>query len=100
MRRACIVLAASLATAGGAVAQEVYVDEVDEPAEESYVEESYVESPAYEVEDVAPAEDGIVVERRETRVYGWSAERPDNCGTFKYWTGGYCADARYAPPED
>lgn len=101
MRRALIALAACGIAAGGASAQaqEVYVDDLDD-----YGDDTYVESPAYVdtyetqvIEEVEPAEDGIVV---GPRVYGWAAIRPANCGTFKYWNGDYCTDARYNPPDE
>jgi len=94
MRSAWIALAACVAAAGGASAQEADVDTIDD------YDDSYVEAPAYTdpplVEEVGPEEDGIVV---GPRVYGWTFQ-PVNCGTFKYWNGEYCADARYDPPED
>ena len=90
MKRLCIALAACVVAVGGAAAQEVYVDDID-----AIDDEPYVEAPAFEEAD--PAEDGIVL---GPRVYGWSEERPDDCGTFKYWNGSYCADARFEPPEN
>ena len=33
-------------------------------------------------------------------VYGWLGVAPQNCGTFKYWNGEHCADARFDPPEN
>ncbi len=32
------------------------------------------------------------------RVYGWRDRGPTDCGTFRYWNGSYCADARFDPP--
>ncbi|MCC7254208.1 hypothetical protein [Hyphomicrobium sp.] len=94
MRRAYMTLAACVVAAGSASAQEVYVDDWND--DEAYVEEpAYVETPAYEEE--VPVEDGIVV---GPRVYGWTVLQPANCGTFKYWNGEYCADARYDLPEE
>ncbi len=50
-------------------------------------------------------EDGDVFEAPEPydqpvgpRVYGWTSAPPSDCGTFKYWNGVYCADARFEPP--
>lgn len=37
--------------------------------------------------------------RYEPPVYGWISVAPVNCGTFKYWNGERCADARYDPEE-
>ena len=35
----------------------------------------------------------------EPPVYGWLAPpRPASCGKYRYWNGGYCADARRDPP--
>ncbi|HKZ97483.1 MAG TPA: hypothetical protein VJ045_10940 [Hyphomicrobiaceae bacterium] len=31
-------------------------------------------------------------------VYGWVYERPLNCGTYHYWDGDRCLDARWYPP--
>ena len=54
--------------------------------------------PAVVEEDDGP----VIVEEHEPRyeppVYGWVAVRPANCGTFKYWDGENCVDARYDPP--
>jgi hypothetical protein len=33
-------------------------------------------------------------DRYEPPVYGWVERRPVNCGTFHYWDGDSCADAR------
>ena len=85
MRGIVIAFAASVLGLGSASAQEVYVEE------ETYV----VEEPAFEEAD--PLEDGIIV---GPRVYGWEAVQPADCGTYMYWTGTYCADARDAPPID
>ncbi len=50
--------------------------------------------------DSALADDGTVVVDRPVapRVYGLTALRPIDCGTFHYWNGERCADARYDPP--
>jgi hypothetical protein len=42
--------------------------------------------------------------RYAPRVYGWSSQvyepapRRTDCGTFRYWDGRRCADARFEPP--
>ena len=93
MRKAFLLATVGAFAASGAIAQEVYVEETETFEEAPYVDHrEYVEEPDMD----AP---GITVEDG-TRVYGWSAEalRPANCGTFKYWNGDYCADARYDPP--
>ena len=95
MRRAFITLAACVVAAGSASGQEVYGNAFDD---DDY-DDAYVQAPAYDgapaVEEAVPVEGGIIV---GPRVYGWSLIRPANCGTFKYWNGEYCADARYDPP--
>jgi len=97
MMRAGIVAAAmSVALVTSAGAQDVYVDA------DVYDDRAYVEEPAYveeqvidDVDDIDPA-DGVIV---GPRVYGYTYElRPEDCGTFKYWNGEYCADARFEPP--
>jgi hypothetical protein len=95
MRRALITIAACAVTLGGASAQEVYVDDAD-----VYDDDTYVEAPAVVEEEPViveegPAAEGVIV---GPRVYGWSEIRPANCGTFKYWDGETCADARFDPP--
>jgi hypothetical protein len=94
MRKALILAAVSAFAAGGAIAQDVYVEEAA-PIDEPYVDHRAYVAPEADVDADAP---GIAVDG--PRVYGWSAEalRPENCGTFKYWNGEYCADARYEPP--
>ena len=44
-----------------------------------------------------PAEDGVIIREPGPRVYGWIM-RPADCGTFRYWNGVRCADARDEPP--
>jgi hypothetical protein len=46
--------------------------------------------------DVIVEDDVRVVDR--PAVYGWSALRPADCGTFHYWNGERCVDARTEPP--
>jgi hypothetical protein len=47
----------------------------------------------------APADDAVIVRGSglAPRVYGWTL-RPADCGTFRYWNGERCADARDEPP--
>ncbi|HRN89234.1 hypothetical protein [Hyphomicrobium sp.] len=99
MRKAFIVIAASALAAGSAVAQEVYIegeaDLYDDPVleEPAYVDERVIER----VEPVEPLDEPRAL---GPRVYGWEyAEPPTSCGTFKYWNGEYCADARSEPPD-
>jgi hypothetical protein len=44
--------------------------------------------------DAAIADDGVVVDQPA----GFTVLRPIDCGTFHYWNGERCADARYDPP--
>jgi hypothetical protein len=46
-----------------------------------------------------PADDAVIVPKNAPgpRVYGWTL-RPADCGTFRYWDGVRCADARDEPP--
>ncbi len=89
MRRAIIAAAASVVACGTAYAQEIYV-EPDIDDDDTYVEEPAYTDPPLVEEEVIPG----------PRVYGWQLIRPADCGTFRYWNGEYCADARYNPPED
>lgn len=97
MVKAGILAAAmSVALVTSAAAQDVYIDA------DVYDDRAYVDEPAYvdeqaidDADDFAPA-DGVIV---GPRVYGYTYElRPEDCGTFKYWNGEYCADARFEPP--
>lgn len=101
MKRAGLAAVFCAMATTGVSAQEVYVDAyddaeaIDEPAmvEEHIVRERVIERSVH-----ADDEDGVAL---APRVYGWSYEmRPEDCGTFKYWNGEYCADARYEPPEN
>jgi hypothetical protein len=75
------------AVAGGAArAEEAIIPD----NEDAYV----VDSPD---PDALPPPDGFDY---PTRVYGWTALRPLNCGTFRYWNGEYCADARTEPSRE
>lgn len=51
------------------------------------------------VVEQAPADDAVIVHETAPgpRVYGWTL-RPADCGTFRYWNGVRCADARDEPP--
>ena len=101
MKRAGLAAVFCAMATTGVSAQEVYVDAyddaeaIDEPA---VVEEHIVRERGIERSVRADDEDGVAL---APRVYGWSYEmRPEDCGTFKYWNGEYCADARYEPPEN
>ncbi|WP_296204456.1 hypothetical protein [uncultured Hyphomicrobium sp.] len=105
MMRAGIAAAAlSMALMTSADAQDVYID-ADAYGDRAYVDErGYADEPAYvdeqvidDVDDVDPG-DGVIV---GPRVYGYTYElRPEDCGTFRYWNGEYCADARFEPPSE
>lgn len=82
MKAVAIALVAMSATSTLAFAQDAYI--VDE-------DDTYVDSPDL----YADPDPDLAV---GTRVYGWTETRPDDCGTFKYWNGDYCADARFEPP--
>jgi hypothetical protein len=83
--RFAIISVVALLTAGSASAAELYVG----------TDGAYARAPA---RSVAPA-DEVYIRREGPRVYGWREWRPENCGTFKYWNGEYCADAREPPPK-
>lgn len=101
MRAGILAAAVSVALMTSAGAQDVYADAdvadvyegrayVDEPA---FVEEQVID----DVDDIDPG-DGVII---GPRVYGYTYElRPEDCGTFKYWNGEYCADARFEPPPE
>lgn len=102
MRAGILAAAVSLALMTSAGAQDVYVD-ADVYDDRAYADEGgYVEEPAYverqvieEYDDVDQGGQVVV----GPRVYGYTYElRPEDCGTFKYWNGEYCADARFEPP--
>jgi len=65
-----------------------------------------VEEESYAVGDPAISDEEVSISQTEvqtlapppTRVYGWTAIRPD-CGEFKYWNGRSCLDARVDPPD-
>ncbi|HRN83561.1 MAG TPA: hypothetical protein PK857_01975 [Hyphomicrobium sp.] len=96
MRKAFLVLAASVLAAGSAAAQEVYIEDGADLYDDPVLEE-----PAYVDETIIERTEPVDEEPRVLgpRVYGWEyAEPPTSCGTFKYWNGEYCADARSEPP--
>ena len=59
----------------------------------AHAQDVIIEDDATVVEQ-APADETVVV---PPRVYGWTM-RPADCGTFRYWNGERCADARTEPP--
>jgi hypothetical protein len=94
MRKVFAIAAIGTLAAGGAHAQDVYVDETGRP-DAPYVDHRDVVGEEV-IEEAAPVAPDI----SGPRVYGWNYVeiRPEDCGTFKYWNGEYCADARYEPP--
>ncbi|WP_439544253.1 hypothetical protein [Hyphomicrobium sp.] len=99
MRAGILAAAVSMALMSSAGAQDVYVDA---DVADVYEDRAYIDEPAYVDEQVIDEfddvdQDGPVVVG--PRVYGYTYElRPEDCGTFKYWNGEYCADARFEPP--
>jgi hypothetical protein len=64
----------------------------------AHAQDVIIEGDAPVVEQ-APADETLILQERAPgpRVYGW-AMRPADCGTFHYWNGERCADARNKPP--
>jgi hypothetical protein len=64
----------------------------------AHAQDVVIEGDAPVVEQ-SPAEDGVILRENAPgpRVYGWMM-RPADCGTFRYWNGLRCADARDEPP--
>ena len=64
----------------------------------AHAQDVIIEGDAPVVEQV-PADETVVVPDSDPgpRVYGWTL-RPADCGTFRYWDGARCADARDEPP--
>jgi hypothetical protein len=64
----------------------------------AHAQDVIVEGDAPIVEQV-PADEELTIHERVPgpRVYGWTL-RPADCGTFRYWDGVRCADARNEPP--
>jgi hypothetical protein len=64
----------------------------------AHAQDVIIEGDAPVVEQSAPPETVIIREQTPApRVYGWMM-RPADCGTFRYWNGVRCADARNDPP--
>ena len=63
-----------------------------------HAQEVIVEGDAPVVEQ-APNDEAVIIQDTNPapRVYGWTL-RPADCGTFRYWNGERCADARNEPP--
>ena len=64
----------------------------------AHAQDAIIDDDATVVEQ-APADETVVVPDGDLgpRVYGWTM-RPADCGTFRYWNGERCADARNEPP--
>ncbi len=92
-----LIIAAVVATAAmvtGANAQEAYVAD-DLSADGVVVDDGYVAAAATDDE----ADDAAIETAPATRVYGFSYGRPLNCGTYMFWDGDNCVDARLVTPE-
>jgi hypothetical protein len=65
----------------------------------AHAQDVIIEGDATIVEQ-APADETVVVPDGGPgpRVYGYWTMRPADCGTFRYWNGERCADARDEPP--
>jgi len=104
---AVIAVSGLVVLAGSAVAQEVYLEgePLEAPPPVAVVPVPIVRAPIARAPVVRPPVQLQPQLRYEPRVYGWSAQvygwgpaRNGDCGTFGYWTGSRCADARYEPP--
>jgi hypothetical protein len=64
----------------------------------AHAQDVIIEGEAPVVEQ-APADETVILQEPAPapRVYGWTM-RPADCGTFRYWNGERCADARSEPP--
>ena len=64
----------------------------------AYAQDVVIEGDAPVVEQ-APADEAVIIRENAPgpRIYGWTM-RPADCGTFRYWDGLRCADARDKPP--
>jgi hypothetical protein len=64
----------------------------------AHAQDVIIEGEAVGEQSAPPAETVIIQEQTPApRVYGWMM-RPADCGTFRYWNGVRCADARDEPP--
>ena len=55
--------------------------------------------PASAAEYVVEDDDAVISTQDHRRVYGWTSERPLDCGAYHYWDGEDCVDARAIPPD-
>jgi hypothetical protein len=55
--------------------------------------------PAAAAEYVVEEDEAVISTQDDTRVYGWTSERPLDCGAYHYWDGEGCVDARAIPPD-
>ena len=65
----------------------------------AHAQDVIIEGDAPVIEQSAAPEETLVIQEPTPgpRVYGWTM-RPADCGTFRYWNGVRCADARDEPP--
>lgn len=55
--------------------------------------------PASAAEYIVEEDDAVISTQDNSRVYGWTSERPLDCGAYHYWDGEECVDARAIPPD-
>lgn len=94
-----ILFAAAVTTAATAAGAQVIPLEEDTYTR-TYVYEDDDLDDAYEDDDLDDADFAAPPARYSPPVYGWVYSRPVDCGTFRYWNGERCADARFDPPND
>ena len=88
MQKIMIAAATALTLAGTALAARAADTIITDDGEEIVLRERTVDTDAV-----------IVDEPSRARVYGWTSERPLDCGAFHYWDGEGCVDARRVPPD-
>lgn len=88
-----------LGFSGKASAQDVVIEYYAEP-DVTIIEDDPDDAFEIEDDDVPVVDPPVVVRKPEPPVYGWVHVRPENCGTFRYWDGRHCVDARHGPLGD
>ena len=88
MPKIMIAAATAILLAGTAFAAQAADTVITDDGEEIVVRERTVDT-----------DDVIIDEPSRTSVYGWTSERPLDCGAFYYWDGEACVDARRVPPD-
>ena len=102
-----VPLAAALAIGAGssAMAQGVNVDDPEMVVEEGagMVVEDYPDDEVVVRSRTRPYRNPPAARYRERYVppvYGWVQDQPLSCGTYHYWNGDRCVDARNRPDSD